>query len=221
MACQLFILLILISLAQFGISNLINSSNLKRNVKSSHLQDEFNSYVRYFPNLSIDGPEGWYQMNNEEIRSLLPNINDSMWYDNPKFQEKPDAIPPKILLPLFGFKKFPEKLQNGERNPNIIALVTSIQYKQRNITCDSQSHKITLREDGLWIKFIYGFFCGVLSSFYERFLFTKMNAIGYEIEYYQVPKMSTYYELDIKTIYSDNIVKEPLNKFVNNWKAQN
>ncbi|UJR17058.1 hypothetical protein I4U23_003955 [Adineta vaga] len=154
-------------------------------------------------------------MSNEEIRSLFPTIDNSTWYHDSILNEKSNTTFPKILLPLFGFKKYLGELKDDENNPNIIGLVVSVENIQSNGICDSQNHKITVSENNtdVNVKSETSCYQASISSESSSILQLSMtiNQIGFMEQFYSVPKLNMKYKYSFAVIYTDNVNKEVVN----------
>ncbi|UJR17389.1 hypothetical protein I4U23_004284 [Adineta vaga] len=205
MASHWFILFLIVSLARFDIGN-------------SEIQSS--AHENYFPDLLIIKPTGWHTMTGEEIRSLFPDFNASMWYNGENLREQSENTLNKIVLPLFGFKKYPQNLQNGENNPNIIALITSIKMKQLYGVCDYQSHNMTLTAGDRIMNVVYKTSCRQVEAdltstgFFQTAM--DMNEMMETEDDYRYPKSKINYEFFYTIVYTDNINKTALNRFQKN-----
>ena len=77
--------------------------------------------MNVFFGLSVEKPEGWYAMNNEELRSLVQNVTVPESDDNNSVQQSGN-ISSQRVIPLFEFLEYPYGTPN-KFNPNIIGLV--------------------------------------------------------------------------------------------------
>jgi len=98
------------------------ASSNKRDVPSMETQNtNDNYYLNVFFGLSVEKPEGWYAMNNEELRSLVQNVAIPESDDNNAVQQS-GSISSQRLVPLFEFMEYTYGTPN-KFNPNIVALV--------------------------------------------------------------------------------------------------
>jgi len=103
-------------------SPFVAASSNKRDVPSMETQNtNDNYYLNVFFGLSVEKPEGWYAMNNEELRSLVQNVAIPESDDNNAVQQS-GSISSQRLVPLFEFMEYTYGTPN-KFNPNIVALV--------------------------------------------------------------------------------------------------
>jgi hypothetical protein len=103
-------------------SPFVAASSNKRDVPSMETQNtNDNYYLNVFFGLTVEKPEGWYAMNNEELRSLVQNVAVPESDDNNSVQQS-GSTSSQRLIPLFQFMEYPFGTPN-KINPNIVALV--------------------------------------------------------------------------------------------------
>lgn len=142
-----------------------------------------------------------------------------MWYNGSNSYENSDQSLFIPLIPLFGFKKYSGDLRNGEKNPNIIGIVTKVNVVKGFGVCDYQNNRIILTEEENKMHLIVEQSCSnvvaITTSNGSGNRFVKMYESEFLSEEYYVPTLNIVYKYGVELFYTDNVNKEALDKFAN------
>ncbi|CAF1231794.1 unnamed protein product [Adineta steineri] len=122
MASQWFISFAIVCLVRLGCTGRILP------LDNQHALDNY--YENALLGLSIEKPDGWYKMTDDELQSLFQIVTGPLLSNNNITSDK--------VIPLFDFSKYQIGIQNGKFNPNIVAVVSKLTDEDmKESECDS------------------------------------------------------------------------------------
>ncbi|CAF1354306.1 unnamed protein product [Adineta steineri] len=205
MASQFLILLAIVCLVRLGCTGPILP------LDNQHAVDNY--YKNDFLGLSIEKPNGWYKMTDDELQSVFQIVTGPLLSTNNITSDK--------VIPLFDFSKYPFGSQNGKFNPNIVAVVSKLTDEDmKESECDSfiSSNKL-LQGTQLATTDISN--CAKVNfdgkTFFSQISHLSVNGLNFtQVQFIRHSKNNYFFTFTLS--YNDEISKSELDNTMNTLK---
>ncbi|CAF1186456.1 unnamed protein product [Adineta steineri] len=205
MASQWFILFVTVCLVRLGCTGPILP------LDNQHALDNY--YKNTLLDLSIEKPDGWYKMTDDELKSIFQAATGPLLSNN--------NITSDNVIPLFAFSKYQLGIHIGKFNPNINGVVSKLTDEgMKESECDSfiSSHKLL---EGTQLTTTNISYCAEVNfdgkTFFSQISHLSVNGMNFtQVQFVRRSKHNYFFTFTMD--YDDEISKSELDNTMKSLK---